>query len=239
MTDVTMPREYAERLLKFIEGAEDAGYGVGDKLALALSSPPPPSGLREALDESTLALKWAATVIRPGSDLRDAMDAALAKAERILSVSPDDGWVPTHKHLKTGNLYRIVRVGVKIERDWSDGVLYETPYGQWIVRDKAEFFDGRFEALPDAPPIEGTVTTEIRRWAEAADDGWVKVDESHPLPHDLQAGDMVKTVKTATVLKRTNDLIWVEAAFSTLGYETMKVEAPTHYRRRPSTEQGG
>lgn len=27
------------------------------------------------------ALKWAATVIRPGSDLREAMDAALAKAE--------------------------------------------------------------------------------------------------------------------------------------------------------------
>jgi hypothetical protein len=71
------------------------------------------------------------------------------------------------------------------------------------------------------------------------DGGWVKVDENNPLPHDLQAGDMVKTVKTATVLKRTNDLIWVEAAFSTLGYETMKVEAPTHYRRRPSAEQGG
>src|SRR5436190_24147632 len=55
----------------------------------AVKSPPPPPescpgegrGLREALDESALALKWAATVIRPGSDLRDAMDAALAKAE--------------------------------------------------------------------------------------------------------------------------------------------------------------
>jgi hypothetical protein len=107
-----------------------------------------------------------------------------------------------------------------------------------IVRQYAETYDaervslGAYEACSEVSKIASAALT-------SSDDGWVKVDESHPLPHDLQAGDMVKTVKTATVLKRTNDLIWVEAAFSTLGYETMKVEAPTHYRRRPSAEQGG
>lgn len=53
---------------------------------------------------------------------------------------------PTHRHIKTGGLYRFLGT-CKIEATWTDGVLYDNAEGVLIVRDKAEFEDGRFEPI--------------------------------------------------------------------------------------------
>jgi hypothetical protein len=49
-------------------------------------------------------------------------------------------WKPNFKHLKTGNLYMFVEY-CKIEKEWEDGVIYESIDGTRIVRPRSEFLD--------------------------------------------------------------------------------------------------
>lgn len=58
--------------------------------------------------------------------------------------------------------------------------------------------------------------------AASPDDGWVQVDEEHPLPDDLRTGDEIRTTKRIVA--------------SGIG---LRSQSTTHYRRRPSAEQGG
>jgi hypothetical protein len=60
-------------------------------------------------------------------------------------------WQPTHRHRKTGGLYRIVTEGW-IESSKIRCVVYEDKDHCTWVRPAAEFYDGRFHALP-TPPI--------------------------------------------------------------------------------------
>jgi len=55
---------------------------------------------------------------------------------------------PTHRHVKTGGLYRIIGEG-RIEADLSPVTAYVSQKGEMWVRPTAEFNDGRFERLPD------------------------------------------------------------------------------------------
>lgn len=60
-----------------------------------------------------------------------------------------NGFKATHRHIKTGGLYRLVRDKmVKWEPDWQDVAVYENAEGLWIVRYKSEFEETeRFEKL--------------------------------------------------------------------------------------------
>lgn len=55
---------------------------------------------------------------------------------------------PTHRHLKTGGLYRIIGEA-RIEADLSPVTVYVSAKSEMWVRPTAEFNDGRFERLPD------------------------------------------------------------------------------------------
>lgn len=55
----------------------------------------------------------------------------------------------THKHVKTGGLYRVIRdQNVFIEATKTPAVLYEAADGTYWIRPKDEFYDGRFEKKP-------------------------------------------------------------------------------------------
>ena len=56
-------------------------------------------------------------------------------------------WVPTHRHKKTGGLYRRLFVG-KLEWNLEPAVAYQAKDGTIWIRPQAEFEDGRFEELP-------------------------------------------------------------------------------------------
>jgi hypothetical protein len=58
-------------------------------------------------------------------------------------------WEPTHRHGKTGGLYRLVHSQVVIEATMTPAVVYEGVDGTIWVRPSAEFHDGRFATLTD------------------------------------------------------------------------------------------
>jgi hypothetical protein len=94
------------------------------------------------------------------------------------------------------------------------------------------------EALREARDFIARTALEIKEQtrilaqcdaALASDDGWVKVDESHPLPSDLKLGDEMKEIATTRI-----------NGTSELGFEVERFEwRIVAYRRRPSAEQGG
>jgi hypothetical protein len=53
---------------------------------------------------------------------------------------------PTHRHLKSGNLYQVISHGV-MKADLTPVVIYRNRSGQTWVRPRTEFNDGRFEEL--------------------------------------------------------------------------------------------
>lgn len=56
------------------------------------------------------------------------------------------GWVPTHRHLKTDGLYRLMYVGL-LEKTLEKVAIYQGQDLVIWVRPLSEFEDGRFEAL--------------------------------------------------------------------------------------------
>lgn len=56
-------------------------------------------------------------------------------------------WAPTHRHGKTGGLYRLVPGYVQIEATNTTAVCYEAQDGTIWVRPATEFHDGRFATL--------------------------------------------------------------------------------------------
>ncbi len=55
-------------------------------------------------------------------------------------------WQPTHRHRRTGGLYRVVAYA-RQESDLSALVVYDNAQGDVWVRPQVEFDDGRFESL--------------------------------------------------------------------------------------------
>lgn len=53
---------------------------------------------------------------------------------------------PTHRHLKSGGLYKILYLA-KIEADLTPAVVYMGEDGSVWVRPEDEFFDGRFQKI--------------------------------------------------------------------------------------------
>lgn len=59
-----------------------------------------------------------------------------------------------YKHLKSGNVYRIISENGKLESNWEDAILYQDASnrgGPIITRSAKEFYDGRFEYIGNEP----------------------------------------------------------------------------------------
>ena len=57
-------------------------------------------------------------------------------------------WTPTHKHIKSGGLYRLLAPASN-EADRRLMAIYENEHGELWLRPLSEFLDGRFEPLPE------------------------------------------------------------------------------------------
>lgn len=84
---------------------------------------------------------------------------------RRVAFTHGQSWQPTHKHVKTGGVYRVVDEAKMQTSDWLDGtppereagnlmsvdmrevVIYEAQDGTKWVRPKEEFNDGRFQEI--------------------------------------------------------------------------------------------
>ena len=56
-------------------------------------------------------------------------------------------WEPTHKHVKSGKIYRVLSTDAIMESNLEKAVVYEGLNGQVWVRPFDEFMDGRFELI--------------------------------------------------------------------------------------------
>lgn len=73
----------------------------------------------------------------------------IAAAREGLAARKTRDWQPTHRHIKTDGLYRVLLEQVYREHDMTAQVVYEQE-GTLIVfsRPSSEFHDGRFEEIP-------------------------------------------------------------------------------------------
>lgn len=95
--------------------------------------------------DGTGSVFWVGGCCYPNTEVGH-QEAVEALEKHLATVKQTQSWVPTHRHVKTGGWYRVIR-NVKREADWSDEVLYENEKGEWITRPVAEFYDGRFEVF--------------------------------------------------------------------------------------------
>lgn len=86
-------------------------------------------------------------------DLRDdtlLFERALDALAQLMTA-PLTAWVPTHRHLQRGSVYRLVGSALlQTEEPIGDGAflaLYQDAQGAFWVRPAEEFKDGRFEPL--------------------------------------------------------------------------------------------
>lgn len=83
---------------------------------------------------------------------------ALAEKEGLESPSLRSGeWRATHRHVKSGNLYRLVARGHECtnHQPVKPVVIYESETGSTWVRSALEFDDGRFVELSREPSASG------------------------------------------------------------------------------------
>lgn len=78
----------------------------------------------------------------------EALDDILDVGYTLIPTDP----APTHRHLKTGGLYRLISDQATIEATMTPAVVYEGSDGKLWVRPKSEFFDGRVEPLKSSEP---------------------------------------------------------------------------------------
>lgn len=108
-----------------------------------------PDHCRMALDTSAAMRTYADDPAnRPSSAPAAAMYPPLAPSQ----AGPDQGWRPTHHHVKTGRLYRLVSSAILQTSepigDEAFLALYQGDNGLLWVRPADEFWDGRFALCP-------------------------------------------------------------------------------------------
>jgi len=99
-----------------------------------------------------------------------ALTAAIAALSR---PQADDGWRPTHRHVKRGSEYMLLGIGKMQTQGWlqelvlnghveartsvdmREVAIYRGSDGSLWARPIEDFNDGRFEALPSAPATGG------------------------------------------------------------------------------------
>ena len=100
-------------------------------------------------------------LLSPMSKLEDQciQEGGEALASTVPEINEDAKWKPTHRHLKTGSLYRVV-CEARIEATLDHVIVYESHYGDVWTRPKTEFYDGRFERLPGDYGVPGFYVVE-------------------------------------------------------------------------------
>jgi hypothetical protein len=78
-------------------------------------------------------------------DERECMRAVLTAA--LDAKDRDKEWKPTHRHVKTGGLYRVLYTHALFEWDLRQAVIYDAESGAIWIRPADEFYDGRFEPV--------------------------------------------------------------------------------------------
>jgi hypothetical protein len=80
-------------------------------------------------------------------------------------------FAPTHRHLKSGGLYRVITRG-HMEADYpaTAVVVYDDAEGRVFVRPAGEFDDGRFEPVNDLSPDAGKMVPDHILVERAAED---------------------------------------------------------------------
>lgn len=77
---------------------------------------------------------------------------AFTQADKRAQMCADcayEDWKPTHRHGKTGGLYRLTDQRVTIEATNTNAVVYEAQDGTFWVRPYSEFHDGRFARIEE------------------------------------------------------------------------------------------
>ena len=88
----------------------------------------------------------------PGAMPRDCNDGLCKDAVDSITTAlreareEERAWIATHRHIKTGGLYRVV-TRANMEADLAQVIVYDSEDGTAWVRPEAEFNDGRFEAI--------------------------------------------------------------------------------------------
>jgi hypothetical protein len=132
------------------------------------------AGLRSLAEACVAArAKWKPTDYNSGDnenwlDLQFAMDkfaeespaavlAILSRLEAAEARVKEMEWKPTHRHKKSGNLYKVLNIcSMKSSEEvfaLREFVIYQGANGAGWVRPSADFYDGRFEALITQEPI--------------------------------------------------------------------------------------
>lgn len=165
------------------------------------SAPPPLSGMREALEK----LKGQLLQLSRSDDLFS------ERREQIKQMAIDLHKLLASPDVQPSTGLREALIAVLDARE------------NWEATTDPAFEAARYQFFR-------TKCTEARRLLASPDDGWVKVDEEHPLPGDLKAGDEVRITKGNDNETERNELFWIT---------TCRPRDTIAYRRRSSAEQGG
>lgn len=104
------------------------------------------------------------------------------------------GWRPTHRHVKTGGLYRLI-AGGRMEADLAPVAIYDDAQGRTWVRPSQSFYDGRFESVSAAESDgAGRVVTIGRTGRIVTIDGTPEVDDLMSLLRGLPQEKLPKPV---------------------------------------------
>lgn len=103
------------------------------------------------LDDWLIRFTEAMQIASPaGETIRSAQDEAMEPVPATGQLPVGAGspiWAPTHQHLKTRGLYRVVIGHAYIEATMEAAVVYDNAEGMTFIRPSSEFHDGRFLLL--------------------------------------------------------------------------------------------
>src|SRR6185312_2226655 len=163
-----------------------AGWRAASRAALAEPGPAEWVMAPRVPTERMLYAAWVGRDLTPDM-LRDIWRAMITAAPPL--PARDDGWRPTHRHVKRGTTYRAVTMNAKLLADEPQAgyailTIYHDEHRNWWARPTREFTDpARFMPLPPPPtqveqagatqgPPAGPTPEDVARLAAAPSPTW-------------------------------------------------------------------